>query len=304
MEQQLGVYVRRKKGEKMSTIKTSLITSILVLVIFSFPVLAFPGIPHQFFGSVAINGAPAHDGKVIVAKIQGVEVGAAIAKNGRYGFDPIFYIEDPNSNRNGKTIEFFVDGVRTASATFENGKSTKLDFSITRQVQNGPKTNEKEKFPVDNKSPTSGGSQQSGVCVENWKCTDWFDCFNGEQERLCIDENECETDRQKPAEKRECISVSNPSCVEDWECGEWGPCDSGLQARWCEDKQGCSTENNKPQTERMCDGIEAAAQKPQFTGLVTQYSLSTILGMISLLLIVAIIALSRKRGAQAFKTFQ
>ncbi len=90
-----------------------------------------PGIPHQFYGYVTINGAPA-DGAGIVAKINGVERASTTSINGNYGFNPnIFYVPDPNSLFAGKTIEFFLNGnpVNEPSVTFENGKTTRLDLS-------------------------------------------------------------------------------------------------------------------------------------------------------------------------------
>lgn len=91
---------------------------------------AVPGIPHQFYGYVTINGAPA-DGAGIVAKINNVERASTTTVNGNYGFNPsIFYVPDPNSTNNGKTVEFFLSGTSVASYTFENGASTRLDLFI------------------------------------------------------------------------------------------------------------------------------------------------------------------------------
>jgi hypothetical protein len=91
---------------------------------------AVPGIPHQFYGYVTINSAPA-DGAGIVAKINGIERASTSSINGNYGLNPsIFYVEDPNSSFAGKTIEFFLNGTSVATHTFENGKTTRLDLYI------------------------------------------------------------------------------------------------------------------------------------------------------------------------------
>lgn len=91
---------------------------------------AVPGIPHQFYGSVAVNGAPA-DGALIVAKINNIEVARTTSSNGTYGYDPyIFYVPDPNGTNSGKTIDFYLSGTKVASKAFETGATTRLDLSI------------------------------------------------------------------------------------------------------------------------------------------------------------------------------
>jgi hypothetical protein len=107
------------------------------IFLFSFLILvvpfisAVPGIPHQFYGSVIVNGVSAPDNNIITASIEG-ETYTTVTKDGFYGHSPnIFYIEDPNGNRAGKTIFFYVGGKPAGSAVFENNGYTKLDFSLT-----------------------------------------------------------------------------------------------------------------------------------------------------------------------------
>ncbi|MDD5163449.1 MAG: carboxypeptidase-like regulatory domain-containing protein [Candidatus ainarchaeum sp.] len=89
---------------------------------------ATPGIPHQFYGTVTINGTPANNAN-IVAKINNLVVASTVSTNGGYGFYPnIFYVPDPNNTNNGKTIEFFLNGNEVATYIFENGASTQLDL--------------------------------------------------------------------------------------------------------------------------------------------------------------------------------
>ncbi len=93
---------------------------------------AIPGIPHQFYGSVLVNGAPAPDGTTIVAKIDGSIVGTTVTAGGRYGYAPsVFYIEDPNSSNEGKTFYFYVSNVEAATAVFHNAASSRLDLSVS-----------------------------------------------------------------------------------------------------------------------------------------------------------------------------
>ncbi|MFH1592285.1 MAG: hypothetical protein ABIB47_02880, partial [Candidatus Woesearchaeota archaeon] len=42
------------------------------------------------------------------------------------------------------------------------------------------------------------------ICEQNWECSSWSECENGEQERHCVDVNDCGTEREKPGVVREC----------------------------------------------------------------------------------------------------
>lgn len=91
--------------------------------------LAVPGIPHQFYGTVTVNGNPAH-GASIAAKINGVEVASTLSSNGTYGYYPnVFFVQDPNNTNSGKKIEFFLNSNKIAEATFANGGTSQLDLS-------------------------------------------------------------------------------------------------------------------------------------------------------------------------------
>ena len=54
-------------------VTNSLKMMVFLVLLCSFA-LAIPGIPHQFYGTVTVNGANAPDGTLVVAKIDGVEV--------------------------------------------------------------------------------------------------------------------------------------------------------------------------------------------------------------------------------------
>jgi 3D (Asp-Asp-Asp) domain-containing protein len=93
-------------------------------------VFAAPGMPHQFYGNVTINGVPANNAS-IVAKIGVIEYGNGISVDGKYGFNPgLFFVEDPNSNNAGKKIEFFVNATKVAEATFINAGYTNLNLAL------------------------------------------------------------------------------------------------------------------------------------------------------------------------------
>lgn len=47
--------------------------------------------------------------------------------------------------------------------------------------------------------------QQNITCTENWSCSNWSDCLNGEQTRNCTDQNSCETQLKKPEVSQTCL---------------------------------------------------------------------------------------------------
>ena len=106
--------------------------SVLVFFLFIFSaVSALPGIPNRFFGTVNVNSVPASDGVNVVAKVSGVEVASTTTSNGTYGYAPnTFDVIDSLNNMKGKTIEFFVSGVKAGESVFVNGAITELNFSV------------------------------------------------------------------------------------------------------------------------------------------------------------------------------
>ena len=256
---------------------------------------AIPKVPHQFYGSVTINGKPAPDGTLITAKIDGNDVAGTLTSNGKYGYRPIFYIPDPFGNKEGKTIHFYVSGVKSASYTFHNGDSTELNLSVTLPVKNLPSATTSSQ--PSGSSPSPGGSIKStpsyknpkiseAECVENWTCTDWFECFNGKQTRICVDLNKCGTTKNKPEETKACEYVAPEKyCIENWTCTEWSQCKpDGTQQRVCKDVNKCGTNKYKPIETRAC--IYTPAGNPgSITGFFALYSKLHVLGMIALIAI-------------------
>ncbi|PIN98491.1 MAG: hypothetical protein COT90_04035, partial [Candidatus Diapherotrites archaeon CG10_big_fil_rev_8_21_14_0_10_31_34] len=46
---------------------------------------------------------------------------------------------------------------------------------------------------------------KSTDCIEDWKCSDWSACANGQQTRTCTDKNKCGTTKDKPSERINCF---------------------------------------------------------------------------------------------------
>ncbi len=108
----------------------------------------FPGIPHQFYGEVVVNNTLVPDNNIIIAAIGG-NYYSTVTKDGFYGFSPnIFYVEDPDGNRLGKTISFYLGGrvingvfdfrgVPVGNVEFENNGFDQLDISTTTTCNDG-----------------------------------------------------------------------------------------------------------------------------------------------------------------------
>ena len=90
-------------------------------------------IPHEFYGSVEVNGTPAPDNNVIFASVGG-ETYSTVTLNGRYGGRPagiLFFVRDPLGDNAGKTINFAIGGKAVGSYIFGNNGYTELNFSTT-----------------------------------------------------------------------------------------------------------------------------------------------------------------------------
>jgi len=197
-----------------------LLTFFVGVLLFSNLAFAIPGVPHVFYGTVTLNNQPAPDGTSIVAKIAGIQVASTTTKDGKYGYDPVFYIDDPNNDRSGKEIKFFVNGieVNTGPIYFCNGcvgvadNHQPLDLAVT--VQGGATTTQPftgsyipQTTTTTPPSTTTLPTTTTIMCQERWVCTNWSACGNGLQTRTCTDEINCGTDLNKPLESQPCTTT-------------------------------------------------------------------------------------------------
>jgi len=193
-------------------------------------------LPHKFYGLVTTNGNSAPDNIQITAKIDGNEVQAGFTKDGYYGqTGNKFMVPAGGGDHEGKTVEFFVESSKVAEFIFKTAEITTLnldatgdfcgDSSCTGGENNG---NCPLDCPVQSPQPTGGGSSspslggggsmiipttvdepepetsESTECKPNWKCSDWLDCFEGKEKRVCVQANDCESDDPSPATVRSC----------------------------------------------------------------------------------------------------
>ncbi len=117
-----------------------LLITIAICAVLLLPILIeaapAPGIPHQFYGSVNFSNGPAPDGLVVEARIGGQVAASASIVDGKYGYSPnLFFVTDPNNDRQGESVHFFVSGIDTAQTTvFINGGYSEKDLTIAGSV--------------------------------------------------------------------------------------------------------------------------------------------------------------------------
>jgi hypothetical protein len=241
-----------------------ILMALITVILFSNLVFAVPGIPNAFYGTVTLNGNPAPDGTVVTAKINGVEVARTTTKNGKYGYSPVFYVDDPNNDLcigGCPVIHFYVNGIDTGkTAIFCNGCVTEVNLSVNTGGGAG----------VPGAGGTGGGAGSS-------------------TERI-IQTNQTGTQQQQ--------------CQERWVCSEWSECINGVRTRTCRDENNCGTNNNEPFTSQPCSPEERKEEKTsegvRITGLFALlsnpvYALAFILGIIAVIAIVLSIIFSRRK---------
>jgi len=211
---------------------TALMASILISFIFMISLVlathgGVPGVPHQFFGEVTVNGGTAADGLVITAQIDGVDIASTTTSSGKYGFEPnLFLITDHSSDRVGKEITFFVSGVNTGESDFfVNGGSTQIDFSVSVSIATpsgngggggssggGGGGGGSSSVPPTTEEPEEEVITEivdDEVCEERWECTEYSTCINGLQTRSCTDSNACGTADDKPLTSQPCTIIED-----------------------------------------------------------------------------------------------
>lgn len=247
--------------------------------------VATPGVPHQFFGSVTINGAPAPDGTTVSAKIGSSTVSTTTTFGGKYGYSPrIVYVNDPNGDRYGSIIRFFVNDVYTgATASYSNGKSTQVDLAVTIST------------PPPNNPPPSGGGGGSG---------------GGSTPTVTQAQTTTTTSTQQPSKT---TTTSSGPCVEKWTCTEWSKCDGSLEKRTCKDANKCGTIDELLMTSQPCSLYEetqkfaSSGSSNGITGRVLSFATGSgapIVGGIIVVGLAGYYFMNRKSGAKKKKGYK
>jgi hypothetical protein len=87
-----------------------------------------PPMPHQFYGTVNLDGNPVQQGTLVEAFVDDVkQAETTVDAQGRYGYNPIFRV----SGTAGATVTFHIGGVEAdEDATWESGKVQQLNLTI------------------------------------------------------------------------------------------------------------------------------------------------------------------------------
>ncbi|UCD07608.1 MAG: putative metal-binding motif-containing protein [Candidatus Aenigmatarchaeota archaeon] len=189
-----------------------------------FALLAFPSFsePCQWFGTLKINNIPGDSVMVTAHRNETGEFlasGWEIVKKGQY------FIE-LNETEIGSYIAFKIMGTPADQEPqlCESGESNKLNLTASactdcdedgfvsllwggvdcddRDPEINPEIREICGNEIDENC--DGLDPPCPNCEENWTCTEWGDCINGEQGRSCTDQNECGTTEKKPAQVQVC----------------------------------------------------------------------------------------------------
>jgi len=152
---------------KLSAKNLAIVTVVGIVLILPAVALAVPAMPHQFYGIVSFTNGPAPDGLLVEAKvINGVSIvstESTVTKNGKYGYDPLFKVEDNNSTLSGETIEFYVDGIKAnETAVFVNGNSSQVNLTIPVSLPTTPTPSSTPTTGGDGGGSTSGGGGGGG----------------------------------------------------------------------------------------------------------------------------------------------
>ena len=144
--------------------KILLASSTLLIPLFAF---AAPGIPHQFYGSVNFDNGLAPDGLMVEVKIDNSVVGNSVTAGGKYGSSSVFYVTDPNGDRNNKTLKFFVNGIDSGETyVFKGGDSMNLNLTVPGSI--GTITKSETEIVEDEEvavSPASATTIQMGTSL-------------------------------------------------------------------------------------------------------------------------------------------
>ena len=187
---------------------------IIYFVIFVFCIslaYAIPPFPMQIYGDVT-GDVP--EGVEITFEVDGIEIGSGEIKEDKYGYDPVVLIDmdDPATSEiegysEGDVVEVYIEEIKVDEITLEGTDYAKSDITVpTEKV-------ERIKAEVQRTATTTGGG--SGItpreeCVPEWDCSDWSDCAEGAQTRVCVDLLECGIEEGMPAETKTCVKTAEP----------------------------------------------------------------------------------------------
>ncbi|MBW2981255.1 hypothetical protein KY343_00100 [Candidatus Woesearchaeota archaeon] len=187
------------------------VKSLLLTLIFAITVLVFAVniakvsqeniIGRAFYSPIQVYGTiePAlPDGTIISFRLNGIEVLTASLKNNSYGYKEKLYLNvddestiEKEGYKEGDVVGVYIEDVKVADLSyFEPGPNEKY-FNIPVSIRN----------LITIKAAYAAIERG---CMPNWQCEEWSECINSIQTRICIDVNECDTEKEKPEEQVTC----------------------------------------------------------------------------------------------------
>ena len=255
--------------------KKLFLISAIVLILTSF-VLAgvyqgYPGIPHQFYGSVMHDNQLINSG-TLTTKIDNITVATTSISSGKYGYISIFFIEDPDYTFNGEKISFFVNGQEaTTTYIFENGEITRLDIIL------GEYSGFCGNAVVDPGEECDDGELNGEKC-DNSDSSCYYCDNNCNKIKLSKEGDNDDDDNDNSNNLFERLSAS--FCEPGWKCTGWSECDNDKMKRTCVDSNNCLISYNKPMEETGCTIVEQALEKPKPNVLIFILMLVITIGLI------------------------
>jgi len=134
-----------------------------------------------------------------------------------------------NFNVSDNSLAFHVDGATMCGGLNENGENISIlnssggiidnihyNKTLGWQEATGGKSLQKINISAENTKenwracePTPGRENNcSTTCIQNWSCSAWGSCINGNQTRSCPDLNTCSNLTGKPAESQPCNTTT------------------------------------------------------------------------------------------------
>ena len=260
----------------MMNMKYKMIIGFLAFIALIGSAFAVPGVPNQFYGDVRINGNPAPDGTSVTARINGEVAASVTVSDGSYNMK----VKDPDNDRGGDTVNFFVDGKDTGvSKSFCNGCSDRVDLSITKETEETGTTE-------------SGGGSTGGSSGGAPTSSDTTDSDSGSEDTAQDDDTQETQDSEDTMDSTQTQS----QCEEDWRCTDWGKCEDGVQTRDCVDWNECGTEERKPMESQPCVEEEVASQSTAPTGFFAANSTGILAGVAAIIVILATAFYMKRRA--------
>lgn len=208
-----------------------------VAVILALSILVTPALaePCQWFGTAKINGIDA-DSVIVTAHDPGTDEflagGWEIEEKGQYFIE----IEEDNA---GDYVKFMIMGapVFEENQLCESGETKRMDLTAMKCTDcdndgfvsliwgGGDCDDRYAGINPDMREICGNGVDENcdGMdlacpnCDENWICSAWSECVNGEQSRGCVDESGCGTTKEKPAQAQVCYIYNAGIVCEDGE---------------------------------------------------------------------------------------